>query len=251
MSAVAPAGPMYQAGTLSGNPVAMTAGLWALKNLKPAMLRDLARRSVLLARDLPMPPATPRSPLQVNAFGSLLTPFFTATPVRHCRSALASNTRAYAAFFPGMLKRGVYPPPSQFGRGFCQRLTPTRTSEDDCGRDGSDERRETAGRSNGVNCARAWALRPAYPGEIVVDDGHHQHHQHHERGSIFSLTRMLKSRRAMPSNAIIGVAAIEHRHRHQVQNAEVDAQHRHQREQRDEALLRRLAGELGNSDRTW
>jgi glutamate-1-semialdehyde 2,1-aminomutase len=57
-------------------------------------------------------------PLQVNAFGSLLTPFFTSSPVRDYRSALAANTGAYATFFRGMLVRGVYGPPSQFEAWF-------------------------------------------------------------------------------------------------------------------------------------
>jgi glutamate-1-semialdehyde 2,1-aminomutase len=56
--------------------------------------------------------------LQVNAFGSLVTPFFTSTPVRDYQSALASDTTAYGTFFRGMLKRGVYPPPSQFEAWF-------------------------------------------------------------------------------------------------------------------------------------
>ena len=56
--------------------------------------------------------------LQINAFGSLLTPFFTSSPVRDYDSALAANTRAYAAFFRGMLARGIYPPPSQFEAWF-------------------------------------------------------------------------------------------------------------------------------------
>ena len=54
----------------------------------------------------------------MNAFGSLVTPFFTTTPVRDYDSALLANTAAYAAFFNGMLKRGVYPPPSQFEAWF-------------------------------------------------------------------------------------------------------------------------------------
>ena len=57
-------------------------------------------------------------PLQVNAFGSLLTPFFSAAPVRDYASALNANTSAYATFFRGMLARGVYPPPSQFEAWF-------------------------------------------------------------------------------------------------------------------------------------
>jgi glutamate-1-semialdehyde 2,1-aminomutase len=118
MSSVAPAGPVYQAGTLSGNPVAMTAGIWALKNLGPALYRNLARRGAALAAGLAGAAREAGVPLQVNAFGSLLTPFFTSTPVRDYQSALAANTGAYAAFFHGMLKRGVYPPPSQFEAWF-------------------------------------------------------------------------------------------------------------------------------------
>ena len=118
MSRVAPSGPMYQAGTLSGNPVAMTAGLWALKNLQPTLYRSLARRGAALAAGLADAARTAGVPLQANAFGSLLTPFFTSTPVRDYQSALAANTTAYATFFRGMLKRGVYPPPSQFEAWF-------------------------------------------------------------------------------------------------------------------------------------
>jgi glutamate-1-semialdehyde 2,1-aminomutase len=118
MSRVAPSGPMYQAGTLSGNPVAMTAGLWALKNLQPTLYRSLARRGAVLVAGLADAARTAGVPLQANAFGSLLTPFFTSTPVRDYQSALAANTTAYATFFRGMLKRGVYPPPSQFEAWF-------------------------------------------------------------------------------------------------------------------------------------
>ena len=118
MSRVAPAGPVYQAGTLSGNPVAMTAGLWALKNLGPTLYRNLARRGAALAAGLADAAREADVPLQVNAFGSLVTPFFTSTPVRDYQSALAANTAAFATFFQGMLKRGVYPPPSQFEAWF-------------------------------------------------------------------------------------------------------------------------------------
>jgi glutamate-1-semialdehyde 2,1-aminomutase len=118
MSKVAPVGPMYQAGTLSGNPVAMTAGLWALKGLGPTLYRNLARRGAMLAAGLADAAREAGVPLQVNAFGSVLTPFFTSAPVRDYQSALAANTGAYAAFFHGMLKRGIYPPPSQFEAWF-------------------------------------------------------------------------------------------------------------------------------------
>lgn len=118
MSLVAPAGPVYQAGTLSGNPLAMTAGLWSLERLTPQLYRDLAKHGSMLASGLADAARRARVPLQVNAFGSLLTPFFTRLPVRDYESALTANTTAYATFFRGMLKRGVYPPPSQFEAWF-------------------------------------------------------------------------------------------------------------------------------------
>jgi glutamate-1-semialdehyde 2,1-aminomutase len=118
MELVAPAGPVYQAGTLSGNPVAMTAGLWALKRLTPRLYDQLARRGAMLAAGLADAARGAGVELQVNAFGSLVTPFFTSAPVRDYDSALKANTAAYAAFFRGMLTRGIYPPPSQFEAWF-------------------------------------------------------------------------------------------------------------------------------------
>jgi glutamate-1-semialdehyde 2,1-aminomutase len=118
MDLVAPAGPVYQAGTLSGNPIAMTAGIWALERLAPKLYKDLARRGAMLAAGLADAAREAGVSLQVNALGSLLTPFFTSSPVRDYTSALRSNTAAYAAFFRGMLGRGIYPPPSQFEAWF-------------------------------------------------------------------------------------------------------------------------------------
>jgi glutamate-1-semialdehyde 2,1-aminomutase len=118
MDMVAPAGPVYQAGTLSGNPLAMTAGLWALKRLTSQLYKELSRRGAMLAAGLADAARDARVPLQVNAFGSMLTPFFTSSPVRDYESALMADTSAYASFFRGMLKRGVYPPPSQFEAWF-------------------------------------------------------------------------------------------------------------------------------------
>ena len=118
MDLIAPAGPVYQAGTLSGNPIAMTAGIWALERLSTKLYKELARRGAMLAAGLADAARAAGVPLQVNAFGSLLTPFFISSPVRDYTSALASNTAAYAAFFRGMLKRGIYPPPSQFEAWF-------------------------------------------------------------------------------------------------------------------------------------
>lgn len=118
MEMVAPAGPVYQAGTLSGNPVAMTAGLWALKRLTPRLYRDLADRGRDLAAGIADAARAAGVAVHVNACGSLLTPFFTSAPVRDYDSAVASDTAAYARFFQGMLERGVYAPPSQFEAWF-------------------------------------------------------------------------------------------------------------------------------------
>jgi glutamate-1-semialdehyde 2,1-aminomutase len=118
MELVAPAGAVYQAGTLSGNPIAMTAGIWALERLSPKLYKELARLGSMLAAGLADAARSAKVPLQVNAFGSLLTPFFTTAPVRDYASALGVNTSAYATFFRGMLTRGVYPPPSQFEAWF-------------------------------------------------------------------------------------------------------------------------------------
>jgi glutamate-1-semialdehyde 2,1-aminomutase len=96
----------------------MTAGLWSLNRLSPRLYKDLARRGSMLASGFADAARAAGVRLQVNAFGSLLTPFFTASPVRDYASALASNTNAYAAFFKGMLARGIYPPPSQFEAWF-------------------------------------------------------------------------------------------------------------------------------------
>lgn len=118
MALVSPSGPVYQAGTLSGNPVAMAAGLWALDRLTSRLYRDLARKGTRLAAGFAEAARDAGVAVQVNAFGSLLTPFFTSSPVRDYDSALTADTTAYARFFQGMLKRGIYGPPSQFEAWF-------------------------------------------------------------------------------------------------------------------------------------
>jgi glutamate-1-semialdehyde 2,1-aminomutase len=118
MDLVSPAGPVYQAGTLSGNPLAMTAGLWSLAELSPRLYRHLAKLGAQLAAGLADAARNAGVLLQVNAFGSLVTPFFTAQPVRDLASAMTADTARYAAFFRGMLARGIYPPPSQFEAWF-------------------------------------------------------------------------------------------------------------------------------------
>ncbi len=118
MDQLAPEGPVYQAGTLSGNPLAMTAGIWAVKQLAAPLYRRLDRLGARLASGFRLAARDAAVPLQVNAVGSVLTPFFSQQPVTDYRSATAADTRAYAAFFHGMLRRGIYPPPSQFEAWF-------------------------------------------------------------------------------------------------------------------------------------
>jgi glutamate-1-semialdehyde 2,1-aminomutase len=118
MSLVSPAGPVYQAGTLSGNPLAMTAGIWCLDNLKPRLYKELAALGAQLAEGLAAAARESGVALQVNAFGSILTPFFTDRPVRDYSSATSASAERYARFFRGMLARGIYPPPSQFEAWF-------------------------------------------------------------------------------------------------------------------------------------
>lgn len=118
MELVSPSGPVYQAGTLSGNPLAMTAGLWAIEALSPQLYRNLAKLGTRLAAGLADAARAASVPLQINAFGSLLTPFFTDQPVRDYQSALSADTESYGVFFREMLARGVYLPPSQFEAWF-------------------------------------------------------------------------------------------------------------------------------------
>jgi glutamate-1-semialdehyde 2,1-aminomutase len=118
MAFVSPEGPVYQAGTLSGNPLAMTAGLWCLDRLTPKLYTYLAALGARLAAGLAEAARDSGVPLQVNAFGSLVTPFFTHRPVRDFASAMTADTTRYGTFFRGMITRGVYPPPSQFEAWF-------------------------------------------------------------------------------------------------------------------------------------
>ena len=127
MDLVSPAGPVYQAGTLSGNPLAMTAGLWCLGQLKPSLYARLAELGKRLASGLADAARDSGVAVQVNGVGSLLTPFFTERPVRDYQSATSADTARYAAFFRGMLARGVYPPPSQFEAWF---LSAAHTAKD-------------------------------------------------------------------------------------------------------------------------
>ena len=110
MSCIAPLGPIYQAGTLSGNPVAVAAGLETLRQLivHPEIYKEIDRKAGRLEA------AFREKSLTVNRVGSLLSCFFTKEPVTDYRSALRSDTKAFAAYFARMLERGIYVAPSQF-----------------------------------------------------------------------------------------------------------------------------------------
>jgi len=127
MSLVSPSGPVYQAGTLSGNPLAMTAGMWCIDQLSPKLYRNLAALGTRLATGLADAARDAGVALQVNAVGSLLTPFFTDQLVRNYASATTARAEQYAKFFRGMLARGIYPPPSQFEAWF---LSAAHTTKD-------------------------------------------------------------------------------------------------------------------------
>jgi len=115
MDLIAPLGPVYQAGTLSGNPLAMRAGLASLAKLDCAGFYEaLARKTERLASGLRDALAESGLPARVNASGSLLTLFFHGDRVVDYAGAKKSNTGRFAAFFREMLSRGVFLPPSQF-----------------------------------------------------------------------------------------------------------------------------------------
>jgi glutamate-1-semialdehyde 2,1-aminomutase len=122
MSRVAPSGPVYQAGTLSGNPLAAAAGLAALRHLKahPEIYASLEARAATLCAAVP-------SDVTVNRVGSMFTFFFTDTPVTDYESAKRSDTQRFGRFFRAMLDRGVYLAPSQFESAF---LSAAHTDED-------------------------------------------------------------------------------------------------------------------------
>ena len=112
LSRVAPAGDVYQAGTLSGNPLAVAAGLATLERLDAAAYARIAELTELLARGLRQ--AAGDLAVQVVSVPGLVTPFFSAEPVRDFAGASACDLDAYATFCRALLDRGVYPPPSQF-----------------------------------------------------------------------------------------------------------------------------------------
>ena len=127
MELVAPLGPVYQAGTLSGNPVAMAAGLAQLKilNGSPEIYTGLERKGAMLETGLKE--ALSGIPAQVNRVGSLLTVFFTEQSVTGYDQARSSDPERFRLWYNGLLPRGIYAAPSQFEAMF---LSSAHTDED-------------------------------------------------------------------------------------------------------------------------
>ncbi len=120
MQIVAPSGPMYQAGTLSGNPLAMTAGFETLSVIleDEKFYQKLEKKSQALEVGFAENVRSLGIPATSNRIGSMSTLFFTSSNVRDYQSALTSDTKRYAAYFNAMLEEGIYLAPSQFEAGF-------------------------------------------------------------------------------------------------------------------------------------
>jgi glutamate-1-semialdehyde 2,1-aminomutase len=119
MDTLAPDGPVYQAGTLSGNPLAMAAGCAALDALRRAGTYErLDALAIRLQVGLARAAQAAEVMLTVNRVGSMLTPFFCRGPVSDYAGAKASDTARFARFFHGMLDEGIYLPPAQFETSF-------------------------------------------------------------------------------------------------------------------------------------
>jgi len=118
MEQVAPTGPVYHAGTLSGNPLAVAAGLATLEALDERAYQQLEEAGARAARALQSAAEAAEIPLTVNRVGSMLTAFFTDGAVRDYVSAREANAAAFATWFQRLLAKGVSLPPSQFEAAF-------------------------------------------------------------------------------------------------------------------------------------
>ncbi len=119
METVAPAGPMYQAGTLSGNPLAMTAGLITLRELrKPGVFDGIVAQAERLGQGIGRAAEEAGVPIYQTQVGTMFCTFFAEGPVTDYASAKTSDTAAFGRFFQAMLDAGVYLAPSQFEAGF-------------------------------------------------------------------------------------------------------------------------------------
>ena len=125
MDVLAPVGPVYQAGTLSGNPLAMAAGLAMLTAIheQPEVFDRLADKTAYLHQGMESILEKSQIDYQINRFGSMISLHFTDTPVKDLTSAAKGNNKTFKKYFHGMLKRGVYLPPSAFESYFLNDAT--------------------------------------------------------------------------------------------------------------------------------
>jgi len=119
MDCLAPLGPVYQAGTLSGNPLALSAGIAALEELaRPDAYTRLEHLGQLLENGLREAARKSRVPVQLNRIGSMFCAYFTSEPVHNLADALRSDRARFGRFFHDLLAQGIYIAPSQFEAGF-------------------------------------------------------------------------------------------------------------------------------------
>ncbi len=118
MEKVAPLGPVYQAGTLAGNPLAMAAGLAALAHVQPSLYDALEERAMRLEKGLVAAASDAKVSLRVQRVGSMLGLFFLHAPVRNYDDARVMDKAVYGRFFWGMLRHGAYLPPAPFETAF-------------------------------------------------------------------------------------------------------------------------------------
>jgi glutamate-1-semialdehyde 2,1-aminomutase len=119
MQMVAPAGPMYQAGTLSGNPLAMAAGIAALELIRDeSVWLEMETRAKQLEAGIATAARTAGVPIRQTRLGTMFATFFSEQEPRDWPSVKTADTRRFAAYFQNMLRAGVYLAPSQFEAGF-------------------------------------------------------------------------------------------------------------------------------------
>ena len=128
MDLLAPTGPVYQAGTLSGNPLAMAAGIAALEELAETdAYEKLEQLGAQLEKEMVQAARSASVPVQFNRCGSMFCAYFTAEPVHNLADAMKSDRPRFAKYFHGMLEQGIYLAPSQFEAGF---ISTAHTSQD-------------------------------------------------------------------------------------------------------------------------
>ena len=130
MEQVAPLGPMYQAGTLSGNPLAMQAGITTLTELKkPGLFDEMVATTTKISQGIGEAAAQAGVSITQNQVGTMFCSFFTDQPVTDWPSAASSDTGAFGQFFMEMLENGVYLAPAQFEAGFVSAAHDAETVE--------------------------------------------------------------------------------------------------------------------------